>query len=225
MKRCLGPFGKLYRIGGDEFVAILNCSNEKLDQILAKFDDALDNWKGELVDSLSVSYGYTSKEENPELSVRQLGTIAEQRMYEAKEAHYKKIGLDRRGQKDAHKALCDLYTKILKINVTEDSFQVIDMDMSEQTEDMGFPSDSISEWFKAFGEKGYVHPVDLQEYLRLTDLQYLREYFADNKTSLHILYRRKFADGFKQVMMEMIPANDYSRDSQSLFLYVKNIDL
>lgn len=30
--------------------------------------------------------------------------------------------------------------------------------------------------------------------------------------------------GFKQVMMEIIPADDYSNDNQSLFLYVNNIE-
>lgn len=223
MKKCLGPYGKLYRIGGDEFVAILSCSNQKLEEVLADFDETLVNWKGDLVNNLSVSYGWTSKEENPELSVRQLGAIAEQRMYASKEAHYKKIGVDRRGQKDAHKALCDLYTKILKINVTDDSYQIINMDMAEQTEEKGF-ADSISEWLTSFAEYGNVHSDDLEEYLKLTNIQYLRDYFAGDKTSLHVIYRRKFADGFKQVMMEIIPANDYSKDSQSLFLYVKNID-
>lgn len=224
MKKCLGPYGKLYRIGGDEFVAILSCSEKELKKILDDFDKTLAGWSGDLVDSISVSYGYTTKKENPDLSVRQLGAIAEQRMYMDKENHYKKIGVDRRGQKDAHKALCDLYTKILKINVTDDSYQIINMDVSEQTEEMGF-ADNISEWLKSFGESGQVHPNDLKEYLRLTDMQYLKDYFASGKTSLHIIYRRKFGEEFKQVMMEMIPANDYSIDSQSLFLYVKNIDI
>lgn len=224
MKKCLGPYGKLYRIGGDEFVAILSCDEKKLKKILADFDDTLAKWSGKLVDKLSVSYGHTSKEEHPDLSVRQLGAIAEQRMYVDKENHYKKNGVDRRGQKDAHKALCDLYTKILKINVTDDSYQIIDMDMSEQTEEKGF-SDTISKWLISFGESGQVHPNDLKEYLRHTDIQYLRDYFAGNKTSLHIIYRRKFGEEYKQVMMEIIPANDYSTDSQSLFLYVKNIDI
>lgn len=223
MKKCLGDYGKLYRIGGDEFVAILLCSVQKLEEILADFYITVENWSGDLVDSLSVSYGFSSKAENPNLTVRQLGAIAEQRMYEEKDAHYKKIGVDRRGQKDAHKALCDLYTKILKINVTDDSYQIINMDTSEQTEAMGFTY-NISNWLKSFGEKGNVHPDDLPEYLRLTDIQYLKSYFAGNKTSLHIIYRRKYNDGFKQVMMEIIPANDYSIDSQSLFLYVKDID-
>lgn len=40
-----------------------------------------------------------------------------------------------------------------------------------------------------------------------------------------IQYRRKYEDGFKRVMMEIIPASDYATDNQSLFLYVKNIDI
>lgn len=223
MKTCLGSYGKLYRTGGDEFVAILFCDEIKVKSILDDFDENLANWSGLLVDQLSVSYGWISKEEEPEFSVRQLGVVADQRMYDAKTAHYKKIGVDRRGQQEAHKALCDLYTKILKINITDDTYLIVNMDTDEQTEEMGF-SDKISEWLLSFGKKGNVHPEDLQEYLKLTDLQYMREYFLSDKTSLNIFYRRKYETGFKQVMMEIIPANDYSADNQSLYLYVKNID-
>ena len=52
----------------------------------------------------------------------------------------------------------------------------------------------------------------------------MRNYFEGNKTSLHISYRRKYGDEFKQVMMEIIPADDYSNDNQNLFLYVNNIE-
>lgn len=223
MKQCFGPYGKLYRIGGDEFVAILTCNNEKVVELFADFDQALVNWTGELVDQLSVSYGWTSKEEHPESSVRQLGAIAEQRMYQAKDAYYKKIGFDRRGQKDAHKALCELYTKILMINVTDDSYQIINMDDNERTVENGF-ADTISSWFTSFADTGHIHPDDVEEFRFKTDLSYISKYFESNKTSLHVFYRRKYVDGFKQVMMEMIPATNYSHDNQSLFLYVKNID-
>lgn len=223
MKKSLGPYGKLYRIGGDEFVAILFCNEEEVKEILADFDRELASWTGKLVDSLSVSYGWISKDEEPEYSVRQLGAEAEKRMYESKSAFYRKKGVDRRGQQDAHKVLCDLYTKILRINLTDDSYQIINLDAGEQIPEKGF-ADTISEWLTAFGKTGQVHPEDLEEYLKYTDLKYLREYFAGNKTSLHIFYRRKFEDGFKRVMMELIPTNDYREDDQSLFLYVKNID-
>lgn len=85
-------------------------------------------------------------------------------------------------------------------------------------------SDRISEWLISFGKNGHVHPEDIEEYLKYTDLSYMRKYFAGNKKSLHIYYRRRFGEGFKKVMMELIPANDYSNDNQSLFLYVKDID-
>ena len=224
MKKSLGPYGKLYRIGGDEFVAIVFCDEDKLKEILSDFDSEVLNWSGKIIDKLSISYGWVNRKEKPDYSVRQLGAIAEQRMYVSKDEHYKKSGLDRRGQKDAHKALCDLYTKILKINITDDSYQIVNMDVNEQSEEKGFDADSISEWLMSFGASGQVHPDDLEEYLRYTDLKYMREYFASEKTSLHIFYRRKYENGFKQVMMEIIPASDYSNISQNLFLYVKNID-
>lgn len=223
MKNSLGAYGRLYRIGGDEFVAILFCNESEVKQILADFDETIANWRGKVIDSLSISYGWISREEQPEYSVRQLGAVAEKRMYDAKAMHYKKQGVDRRGQQDAHKALCELYTKILKINITDDAYQIINMNESEQTDTMGF-DEKISVWLREFGVSGLVHPDDLDGYLKATDLDYMRDYFAKDKTSLHIFYRRRYGDDFKQVMMEIIPASDYNKDNQSLFLYVKDID-
>lgn len=223
MTKTLGYYGNLYRTGGDEFVAILRCNAEKAENLLSDFEDALLNWSGEEVKKISASYGFISTKEKPGLSTRELAAVADERMYESKANHYKKLGIDRRGQKDAHKALCDLFTKILKINITDDTYQIIDMDFEEQTEEKGF-ADTISAWLKGFGEKGYVHPNDLDSYLKYTDIKYMSEYFASNKTSLHIFYRRKYGDVYKRVMMEIIPANDYANDNQSLFLYVKDID-
>ena len=98
------------------------------------------------------------------------------------------------------------------------------MDTSEQTTEKGF-TDTISGWLSGFGKSGQVHEDDLVEYLEKTDLKYLREYFNEGKTSISIQYRRKYSDGFKQVAMDMIPADDYSAENQTLFLYVKNIEM
>ncbi|MCR4617648.1 MAG: sensor domain-containing diguanylate cyclase [Lachnospiraceae bacterium] len=97
MKESLGAFGSIYRTGGDEFIAVLSCDKEKLKSALTDFDDKMANWKGKKVSSMSVSYGYVSKEEEPTLSVRKLVAIADKRMYEAKSLYYKNSGLDRRG--------------------------------------------------------------------------------------------------------------------------------
>lgn len=221
--RTIGTYGKVYRTGGDEFIVLANIGKEHLNDALIALDTTTENWSGDLVESLSLSYGFVTRDEALDKSVHDIAILADKRMYEEKNSYYQKKGIDRRGQRDAHTALCALYTKILKINITDDSYQIINMEVEEQSEEKGF-SDKISTWIKAFGEKGYVHPDDLNEYQNKTSLTYLNDYFSRNKTSLHIFYRRKFEDGFKQVMMELIPANDYKEDNKSLFLYVKNID-
>ena len=150
-------------------------------------------------------------------------TTADERMYDAKTQHYLQMGVDRRGLQAAHVALCALYTKILKINITNDTFQVVDMDIKERTETMGF-DERISVWLRRVGQSDMVHPDDRETYLAQTSLPYIRQYFADCKSSLCIFYRRRIDGQYKQVMMEMIRANDYSLEHQSLFLYVKCID-
>ncbi|MCR5626575.1 MAG: hypothetical protein K6F99_04600 [Lachnospiraceae bacterium] len=40
---------------------------------------------------------FLRNDEKPGKSVRELGLIADKRMYEAKSAHYRKTGVDRRG--------------------------------------------------------------------------------------------------------------------------------
>ncbi|MCR4902299.1 MAG: diguanylate cyclase [Butyrivibrio sp.] len=223
MKECFGSYGKIYRTGGDEFIAILFCDDEKLKEVLADFDATMESWRGKLVNSLTISYGYVSKEEEPKLSVRDLAAIADKRMYESKSAYYRKKGVDRRGHQDAHRALCELYTKILKINISDDSYQIINMDTTGQASEKDSP-EKISSWLSLFGTSGQVHPDDLKEYLAKTDIHFLKKYFAENNSSLRILYRRKYNEEFKLAMMEIIRANDYSETNQSLYLYVKEID-
>ena len=224
MTKAFGSYGKVYRTGGDEFVSILFANKEQLVVIKEELESITENWSGELVSSLALSVGYVSKSECEDETILDMAKLADKRMYQAKSAYYAKKGVDRRGQTAANSALCNLYTKILKINITEDTYTIVNMDVSEQTSEKGF-ADTISGWLSGFGKSGQVHEDDLDGYLKKTDLEYLRKYFNEGKTSISIQYRRKYSDGFKQVAMDMIPADDYSDDNQTLFLYVKNIDM
>lgn len=221
--KCLGAYGKVYRTGGDEFTAIIHSKEEKLKEIFEDFEREYSHWRGKLVDCLTISYGYVTGQNVKDKTIHEISLLADKKMYEAKAQYYRKKGVDRRGQKEAHVALCELYTKILKINITNDTYQIMNMDESERTKEKGFSS-KISTWLMEFGKSGQVHPEDLEDYLAKTSLAYMRDYFERDKTSLSIFYRRKYADGYKHVMMEIIPANDYSKDDQNLYLYVKSID-
>ncbi len=223
MKKCFGGYGRLYRTGGDEFAAILFAEDGQSEAIKADIEETTAEWHGELIDSLSLSCGFVESSEFPDMSVEEISRIADKRMYDAKSQHYRKKGVDRRGRSAAHTALCALYTKILKINITDDTYTIVNMDETEQNDSMGF-SDRISSWLSEFGRSGQVHPDDLDEYLRKTSIDTLRQYFREGKTYAGIHYRRKSGDSYKRVVMDLIPADDYTHDSQTLFLYVKSIE-
>lgn len=225
MTQCFSAYGKLFRTGGDEFAALIFADESELTEIFKDLEELTDKWTGKLNEHLAISYGYvTWKEaEREKFSLHQMAVLADKRMYENKSRYYQERGIDRRGQRDAHVALCALYTKILKINITDDTYQIINMNADEKTKEKGF-ADKISSWLYEFGTSGQVHPEDLDKYLEKTTLQYISDHFRREKTSLCIFYRRKYGDEYKRVMMEMIPANDYSDKSQSLFLYVKDIE-
>lgn len=223
MKRCFGPYGRVYRTGGDEYIALLNVSAEQLEEALMNFESTTAGYRGKFVESVSVSYGYVARRDHMDLSIMEIETLADKNMYMAKNLHYTKNGVNRRGQQDAYKALCALYNKILMVNFTDNTYSIISMDESEQTAEKGF-TDGIFEWLENFALSGQVHEDDRAEYLDKTNRAYLIDYFKGEKTSLSFTYRRNTGGEFKMAEMEMIPTENYTDDKQILFLYVKNID-
>ena len=96
LRDAFGQRGKVFRIGGDEFAAMLRVSPDELADGLRDFDELMDAWSGELVKTLSISYGLASSREFPSETITELGLIADERMYAAKEAYYRTSGNDRR---------------------------------------------------------------------------------------------------------------------------------
>ena len=220
MKQCLGPYGRLYRTGGDEFVAFIFASEKELNKIQKDFEYTLAAWSGKQIHDLSVSCGYVTKRERYNDTVREMAELADKRMYDAKEFYYQSRGIDRKAQNTAQNAMCELYAKVLQINLTDDTYQIVKNsldEVSDETEWFG----NLSSWLKEIAYNGFVHPDDREEYLKKTDLTYLRSYFSENKGSLRFFYRRKRNDEYQRVLMEIIPTAEYTPENQKLFLYVK----
>ncbi len=90
----VGAFGTVYRTGGDEFIAIVRTDDcEKLADAIRSQAAA---WHGRLVDSLSLSIGYSTHAEQRDARIEELETLADQRMYADKELYYRNTGRDRR---------------------------------------------------------------------------------------------------------------------------------
>ena len=98
MKFAFASYGKIYRIGGDEFVVLLNQSVSDLQHILKVFDSTISNWHGKYSNSMSVSYGIVQSSEQEFDSILSVSKLADERMYKNKSNYYKISGNDRRRQ-------------------------------------------------------------------------------------------------------------------------------
>ena len=90
----VGLYGKVYRTGGDEFMAIVHAAD--CDALLGEIRKKTAAWKGRMVDGVTVSLGFASHAEYPDASIESLEKLADTRMYEDKARFYQQSGQDRR---------------------------------------------------------------------------------------------------------------------------------
>lgn len=96
MKECFGKYGDVYRIGGDEFAAMLVITETQREEAMAELSRLSEKWCGQHVKGLSISCGHASSREFPSESITELSRISDERMYAAKEEYYRRSGKDRR---------------------------------------------------------------------------------------------------------------------------------
>ncbi len=88
--------GKCYRTGGDEFVILGRMGKETADELLLCLERETVMWSRDQVTELSLSVGYALAAEHPGVTIDNLLKSADEAMYAAKAAYYRKNGLDRR---------------------------------------------------------------------------------------------------------------------------------
>ena len=86
--------GKVYRVGGDEFAAILHTSDPEA--VKSDIESYMNRWHGEYSDTLSISIGYASHADNESMDITDLEKKADDAMYKAKAGYYERHGIDRR---------------------------------------------------------------------------------------------------------------------------------
>lgn len=96
IRKCFSPYGKTYRVGGDEFAAIIHADHAELEAAKQRFDQTLAAWHGEYIPTLSVATGHAAMRDYPDITVVELAKIADHEMYENKRAYYLENGLNRR---------------------------------------------------------------------------------------------------------------------------------
>lgn len=96
MKEAFSSYGRVYRVGGDEFIALLHCSPAQVKTAVNDFERLVNNWSGHLVDSASVSKGIVFCADFADKTFEEMENFADKRMYEDKREYYNKSGINRR---------------------------------------------------------------------------------------------------------------------------------
>jgi diguanylate cyclase (GGDEF)-like protein len=90
----IGNRGKVYRTGGDEFMAILHTDDPEA--VRLDIERRCGKWRGRYSERLSVSVGYAAHADYEGLSMHELEKKADNEMYLSKAKHYEREGIDRR---------------------------------------------------------------------------------------------------------------------------------
>lgn len=96
MEQTFGYRGKIYRIGGDEFVILFFGQKVELPEFFEHFEKNMKSWSESNGLQLSNSYGYVCYADHPEFSMTDIARKADQELYKAKADYYEITGRDRR---------------------------------------------------------------------------------------------------------------------------------
>lgn len=92
----MNDYGKIYRIDGDEFIAMIVANGEQLDEVKLTVEKAASSWKGNMSDKLSLSMGFATAREFPGKSLSEISRIADERRLAQKKVFYSMEENDRR---------------------------------------------------------------------------------------------------------------------------------
>ncbi len=89
IEHCFGANGKIFRIGGDEFVVLTVAEHEEIEQKLSDLYREMEKWSDENGLTLTTASGYACHIDFPDLDIIGLAKEADKKMYEAKSHYYR----------------------------------------------------------------------------------------------------------------------------------------
>lgn len=92
IQTAVGELGRAYRTGGDEFVALLTCGEEKQRDVLQTLEQLVGCARCSYPCELSISKGLVVCKEHPDLTFDEMRDLADKRMYADKEDYYRRSG-------------------------------------------------------------------------------------------------------------------------------------
>ena len=120
---------------------------------------------------------------------------------------------------DAMKMLSFIFHRILKINLSTDTYTVI----RGKDSIVSMPS-SLSESLKMMADLKYIYEEDQEEYLKFCSMDNLRKELAKGRERISLNYRTLIKQEYRWVCMEVIRSAEYKPDAQIAMMYIRDIN-
>ncbi len=118
-------------------------------------------------------------------------------------------------------AIGHAYHKILRVNLTQDTYDVVKMEPEDRV--YGYGQDSFSSWMGQFIYNGGIHPDDMHNFISFTRLEHIKHEISAGQEILTCCYRRRSGDDYRWNLIEVVPDSACINGDQYVFLYVKDV--
>lgn len=115
-----------------------------------------------------------------------------------------------------------VYHKVLRGNLSTDSFEIIKAD-EEELLDMRGHMASLTDWFEGVALKGYIYEEDVKRYQKFIQAARLKKELKNGVKMQNCIYRRKADNRFRWHTLEIVPDYDYTDENQKVMIYVKDV--
>ncbi len=119
-------------------------------------------------------------------------------------------------------AVSNAYNKILKVYLTEDTYEVVKMN-PEDRKYTDLQNSSLSKNIRDFIDSGYIYAGDVERLKKFIDLQSIQEEMKNDRHVLICTYRRLIHGSYRWYTTEIVPVADYSEQNQVVMLYERDV--
>ena len=123
---------------------------------------------------------------------------------------------------DTLPTISSLYDKLIRINLSNNTFEPVVVDSDEQDRLVGGVI-NMYEWWASYSKNGNIAAADMGAFSALTKTGSLQKRFAEDPTPVNFRYRRKVGDEFRWMQLEITPSVEYSEENQIMLLSLKDV--
>lgn len=114
------------------------------------------------------------------------------------------------------------YQKVLRGNLTRDSFEIVKADEEELPELRAYMG-SLTGWLEGVVRKGYIYEEDMERYEKFVQPERLKAELKSGVKMVNCIYRRRVGKRFRWHTLEIVPDFDYTDQNQKVMIYVKDV--